>query len=164
MNAGAKFKNMSQRSLKQAGFTYLGMLILVAIISLVSATTIQVGAVLQRRDAEEELLEIGTEFRAALISYSAATPVGRAPRPASLQDLLKDPRFPTTRRHLRKIYADPLTGKEEWGILTAPDGSGVTGVYSLSDAKPIKIGNFESPYERFKGKTSYRFWVFAESQ
>lgn len=142
------------------GFTYLGLLILVAIIGIASAATLQTGAVLQRRAAEEELLEIGAEFRAALISYANATPAGQPRAPHSLQDMLKDPRYPNARRHLRKLYTDPITGKEGWGTVQAPDGTGIVAVYSLSEAVPIKIGNFDVAFQSFTGKTSYRDWQF----
>lgn len=146
--------------MKESGFTYLGLLILIAIIGLAAAATLQVGAVVQRRAAEEELLEIGQEIRNALISYANATPPGQRRAPQSLQELLKDPRYPNPRRHLRKLYADPLTGKEEWGVLEAVDGSGIVGVYSLSNARPIKIDHFDPALQDFVGKESYREWKF----
>lgn len=115
---------------------------------------------MQRHAVEEELLLVGAEIRSALISYANATPIGQKRKPASLQELLKDPRYPTPRRHLRKLYADPITGKEEWGIIEALDGSGIIGIHSLSDAQPIKIGNFALEFQTFKEKTSYRDWQF----
>lgn len=145
---------------RQAGFTYIGLMILVAIISLVSTAALQVGALTERRAAEEELLEIGAEIGAALGSYAKATPQGQVALPRTLQDLLRDRRYPQAMRHLRKLYVDPLTGKEEWGLVFAPDGSGITGVYSLSDAAPIKQGNFDGRFPGFNGKSSYRYWVF----
>lgn len=155
--AGAAFSNIGVR---QRGFTYLGLLILIAIIGIASAATLQVGAALQRRAAEEELLEIGSELRSALISYANATPAGQKRAPASFHDLLQDPRYPNIRRHLRKRYADPLTGKEEWGVVEAIDGSGIVGFYSLSDAQPIKIDNFDPAIQDFAGKSSYQEWRF----
>jgi type II secretory pathway pseudopilin PulG len=142
------------------GFTYVGLLILIAIIGIASAATVQVGSVLQRREAEQALLEIGLEFQNALLSYANATPPGQLRAPKTLQDLIKDPRNPKPQRHLRKLYVDPITGKEEWGIVHSPDGLGIIGVYSLSEASPIKIGNFEAPYRGFENKTSYRDWKF----
>lgn len=142
------------------GFTYLSLLILIAIIGIASAATLQMGTVMLRHAAEEELLEIGAEFRNALISYANATPIGQRRAPQSLQDLLKDPRYPNPRRHLRKLYADPMTGKEEWGIVEAIDGSGIVGVHSQSEATPIKIGNFDLVFKDFAGKSSYREWRF----
>ncbi|MGZ3254992.1 MAG: type II secretion system protein [Burkholderiaceae bacterium] len=146
--------------LRSSGFTYIGLLIMIAIISLAATATLQVGAVQERRAAEEELLEIGAEYSQALASYATASPPGQKRSPGTLQDLLRDRRFPTPRRHLRKIYADPITGKTEWGLVMAPDGSGIIGIYSLSNAQPIKIANFDTPNENFAKKTSYRFWVF----
>jgi type II secretory pathway pseudopilin PulG len=145
---------------RERGFTYIGLLIFVAVIGVAAAATVQVGSILQRRAAEEELLQIGMEFRNALVSYANATPSGQKRAPSSLQDLLKDPRYPNTKRHLRQIYADPLTGKEEWGIVWWPDGSGIAGVYSLSEGRPIKIGRFDAPFQSFEGKTSYQDWRF----
>lgn len=142
------------------GFTYVGLLILLAIIGATSAATLQAGSLLQRRTAEEELLRVGAEFRNALSSYAMATPVGQKRLPTSLQDLLKDPRYPTTRRHLRKIHTDPITGKEEWGLVLSPDGTGILAVHSLSEAKPIKIGNFDPGFQGFEMKESYRDWQF----
>lgn len=142
------------------GFAYLSLVILVAIIGIVAVTALQIGSALQRRAAEEELLEIGAEFRNALISYANATPAGQKRTPASLQDLLKDPRYPNVRRHLRKLYIDPITGKDAWGIVELSEGSGIIGVHSLSDARPIKVGNFDGIFQEFEGKASYREWIF----
>ncbi|MGZ3241901.1 MAG: type II secretion system protein [Burkholderiaceae bacterium] len=144
----------------QFGFTYLGLMILIAIIGITSATTLQLGAILQRRAAEEELLFVGKEFSNALVSYAKATPVGQPSTPQSLHDLLQDPRYPNIRRHLRKLYADPITGKEEWGTIASLEGPGIMGVYSLSDAKPIKVANFDAQFLDFEGKSHYSEWKF----
>jgi type II secretory pathway pseudopilin PulG len=142
------------------GFTYVGLLLLVTVIGIASTTTVKMGMVLQRRIAEDELLNIGNEFRMAFISYENATPAGQRRTPETLQDLLKDPRYPNRRRHLRKLYADPMTGKNEWGIVASPVGGGIVGVYSLSEGRPIKFGNFQPQFQDFAGKTSYRDWKF----
>ncbi|SFI22117.1 Type II secretory pathway, pseudopilin PulG [Collimonas sp. OK307] len=143
-----------------AGLAYLSLLILLAIIGVAAAATLQMGSVLQRREAEEELLAIGSEFRSALVSYANATPIGQQAAPRTLSDLLKDPRYPSIRRHLRKLYADPISGKPEWGIVLSIDGKGIVGVYSLSTATPIKIGNFDPAFQNFADKKSYADWVF----
>ena len=44
-------------------------------------------------------------------------------------------------RHLRRLYKEPITGQDEWGLVEAP-GGGVMGVYSRSEDEPIKTGNF----------------------
>jgi len=171
------------RSGKQHGFTYLSVVILVAIIGIVSAATLRLGVVMQRAAAEEELLRIGAEFSDALQSYASATPAGQAAFPPSLKELLKDPRFPQVRRHLRRIYVDPMTGKPEWGLirtginkpgqpgqpgqpgpqtgtaLSSGEG-GIIGIYSLSTEPPIKISNFPERFAAFEGKEHVADWKF----
>jgi type II secretory pathway pseudopilin PulG len=142
------------------GFTYLGMLILLAVLGLVGAAGLKMGTLLQRAAAEEELLEIGAQFSEALRSYAAATPQGQPQQPPSLQDLLKDPRFPNPRRHLRKIFVDPVTGKAEWGILYIGDKVGVLGVYSLSNARPLKVANFDIRFLGMENREHISDWKF----
>lgn len=142
------------------GFTYLSVIILVAIIGLVSAAGLKMGALLQRRAAEQELLDIGAQFSDALQSYASVTPAGQPPQPPTLKALLRDPRFPNARRHLRKIFVDPITGKAEWGILYLSGDVGVIGVYSLSNAPPIKVGNFDERFQSFEGKSHLSDWKF----
>jgi type II secretory pathway pseudopilin PulG len=141
------------------GFTYLGLLLLIALLGLSASATVTLGVIVQRRAAEEELLRIGSEMRAAIFSYSRMNTGLGNQYPPSLEALLKDPRFAQTRRHLRQIYIDPLTGKADWGLIQAPDG-GIAGIYSKSSAKPIKIANFAQPLEHFANAQSYRDWKF----
>ena len=156
---------MVARPARQAGFTYLGLIIFVAIVGLVGAATLKVGSLLQRAAAEEELLEIGAAYSAALDSYAAATPRGATPYPPSLKELLKDPRFPGVRRHLRKVFVDPLTGKAEWGIEYLGGGqNGIVAIHSLSEAQPLKIANFDSRFRGLDGKEKISQWRFTASE
>ena len=157
-----KLRPIPSQGRRQQGFTYLGLIILVTIIGLAAVAALQVGALQQRRQAEQNLLLIGREFYDALISYANATPAGQSAAPSRLEDLLLDPRFPSIRRHLRRIVVDPMTGKAEWGVQIGgvSGGQGIVGIYSLSEEKPIKIDNFDPPFVQFKGKNSYRDWVF----
>jgi hypothetical protein len=134
----------------------------VTVIGLVGAATLKVDALLRRAAAEEELLDIGAAFGEALRTYAEATPKGQPAQPPSLQDLLKDPRVPGVRRHLRKIFVDPLTGKAEWGIVWANPGDrrGVLAVYSLSKAKPLKVANFDKRFSGFENKEHVSDWKF----
>lgn len=147
-------------SSRMTGVAYLSLLILIAIIGIAAAATVQMGAVLQRREAEQELLAIGSEFHAALISYAKATPKGLSPFPHSIQDLLKDPRYPEIKRHLRRLYVDPITDKPDWGVVFSLDGTGIIGIHSLSTAVPIKMGNFEPMFQYFETAHSYSEWIF----
>lgn len=148
--------NSSQPALWVGGFSYVGVLILLALLSLTATATLGLGAVSERRAAEEELLRIGAEFEAALQSYASA---GGRRFPTSLEELVNDQRFARPRRHLRQIYVDPLTGQATWGVVELP-GHGVVGVYSLADGVPIRRAGFAAPFERFADAASYREWVF----
>ena len=145
---------------RQQGFTYLGLVILLAIMGLVGAAALKVDALLARASAEQELLETGAAFSAALDSYAAATPQGKPTQPPTLQDLLRDTRFPGIKRHLRKMFVDPISGKAEWGITYVGDKVGVIGVYSLSQAQPLKLANFDERFQNFDNKTHYADWKF----
>ena len=146
-----------------SGFTYVGLIILVAVLGMVGAATLKVNVLLERAEAERDLLDIGAAFTRALQSYASATPRGQPPQPPTLQELLRDPRFPNPRRHLRKVFVDPITGKPEWGIMYAAGQSGVIGVYSLSPARPFKVANFDPQFQNFENRDHLSDWKFTLS-
>lgn len=142
------------------GFSYVGLLIMIAIVGAMAAGAFSAGAMMQRRMAEEELLFVGSQFHKAIKTYYESSPKGSQPYPNQLSDLVLDPRFTGTRRHLRKIFNDPLTGKAEWGLMQAPSG-GIMGIYSLSPERPIKTSGFDTEFAAFESKISYSEWGFA---
>lgn len=147
--------------LRYSGFTYIGMLLVVAIISLTASFSVQLGGIAQRRQAEDELLFVGLQYKRAIRSYFEAAPPGTpSTAPPRLEDLLKDPRFPYPKRHIRRLYADPLTGNNDWVLIRTLDGQGILGVHSRSKEKPIRIDNFPDEFFHFKGKERYADWVF----
>lgn len=145
------------------GYAYVLLLIAVALIGVAAGSALALGSSLARRDAERQLLAIGAEFQQALYSYSgvapgaAALPSHRGPR--SLDELLLDPRVPGIRRHLRQVYADPLTGRAEWGLVR--DGQGfIVGIHSLSPQRPLQRTGFEPRLAHLEDAQSYAAWVF----
>lgn len=154
---GLKIRSRYQRS-RSAGFTYIGLLLLVAMMGIGLLVASQVWQTVQKREKEDELLFVGDQFRRALRLYYANSP-GGARYPRQLEDLLKDPRYPNVRRYLRKIYRDPITGSAEWGLLKGP-GDLITGVYSLSEEEPLKKTEFRLVDRSFEDKTKYTEWVF----
>jgi type II secretory pathway pseudopilin PulG len=143
----------------QAGFTYLGVLFLVALMSMVLAAAGTVASIAKQREREKELLFVGAQFRRAIQLYYERTPGPVKKYPKTLQDLLEDSRYPVRQRYLRKIYPDPVTGKAEWGLIEG-SGGGLMGVYSLSREQPVKTANFREADQAFEGKTSYSDWKF----
>ena len=63
-------------------------------------------------DREAELLFRGQAYRRAIESYYRANGV----YPRALEDLLKDPRFPS-KRHIRSLYPDPMGKGQAWLLL-----------------------------------------------
>jgi type II secretory pathway pseudopilin PulG len=153
----------------EQGFGYVFLLVLIAVLGGVSAYALEEGQLMSRRQAEQELLSVGRSFEEAQYSYSGVRPsepnsgplpgVLTATGPAQLEDLLKDPRVPGVRRHLRKIYPDPLTGKTEWGLVRNQAGH-IVGIHSLSTGTPIKKSGFDARYAHFGEAERYQDWRF----
>jgi type II secretory pathway pseudopilin PulG len=140
----------------QRGFSYITVLFLLAIMSSGLALIGEVWHTSNLREKEAELLHIGNEYRKAIERYYLSGP---RQYPKNLTDLVKDPRQPGTVRHLRRVYPDPITGKEEWGLVKSADG-GFAGVYSLSEEAPLKTAGFALRDASFEGKARYADWQF----
>jgi type II secretory pathway pseudopilin PulG len=145
---------------RDSGFTYLTVLIIIALMGVGLALAGEVWHTAAMRDKEAELLFVGNQYRNAISLYYESTPGAVKRYPRTLEELLKDERYPTVRRYLRSLYPDPVTGKPEWGIIKAPDG-GVMGVYSLSEEQPFKAANFRPRDKTFEGAAKYSDWKFA---
>lgn len=145
----------------ERGFTYLTVLFIVAILMAGLALVGEMWETAAKREREAELLFVGNQYRRAIARYYEGTPGGVKRYPRTLEELLKDPRQPSTRRYLRQLYPDPFGGKD-WGIVKAPDG-GVAGVYSLSEEKPLKTGNFKLRDAGFEAAQRYADWKFTYS-
>lgn len=144
---------------RQAGFTYLALLAVLVVLGWWLAGTGQLWSTVAQRQREDELLFIGEQFRQAISHYYEQSPGGARQYPPTLDALLQDPRVPFVRRYLRRIYADPFTGKAEWGLIRAPD-EGIAGVYSLAPGKPLRRDNFSQQYSAFRQADSYADWKF----
>ena len=142
---------------RERGFTYLTALFIIAILSAGLALIGEMWHTSRLREKEAELLFVGNEYRKAIARYYLSGPQRQYPR--SLSELIKDPRQPGTVRHLRRLYADPITGAAEWGLVKAPDG-GIAGVHSLSEDAPLKTGGFALRDAALEGKGKYSEWQF----
>jgi type II secretory pathway pseudopilin PulG len=140
------------------GFSYLMLLLVIAVMT-VTAGAVAAGRNAWRRQAEQALLAAGEEMRVALVSYRAAGGNSAGSGPRELSDLLRDPRVPGVRRHLRRIPVDPLTGAASWGIVRDAAGA-IAAVHSLADGQPIKREGFEPAQAGFDEAESYQQWWF----
>jgi type II secretory pathway pseudopilin PulG len=152
----------AMRAPRQRGFAYMALMVFFGVFIAVAGAAMMSGGMLQRRNAEEQLIFVGGEFRRAIESYylaSASMPPGSPRYPEKLDDLLADPRSKELRRHLRQIYPDPLMGQPNWGMVPAP-GGGIMGVYSLSPAKAVKLFGFPAEFKYLEGKKTIAEWKF----
>jgi type II secretory pathway pseudopilin PulG len=147
--------------LLQRGFTYLGVLVIVALMGFGLAAFGELYSHAAQREKERELLFIGDQFRNAVGSYYNKSP-GAKVYPKKLEDLLEDKRFPMPQRHLRRVYNDPMTGKADWALVDAP-GGGFMGVHSLSEEIPVKSGDFSAKDAAFEDAENYTKWMFTYS-
>jgi type II secretory pathway pseudopilin PulG len=150
---------MSAGKARQRGFTLVGALLAVAALGAALAAYGQLASQAALREKEQELLFVGNQMRQAIAGYYERSP-GAKRFPQKLEDLLEDKRFPMPQRHLRRLYADPVTGNAQWGLIPGPDG-GFMGVYSLSQATPLKSGNFAGRDGTFEGTGRYSDWHFS---
>lgn len=152
----------------QAGFTYLAALVAVIVLAISATQAVNLWSMQIRREKEVELLWRMTQYRNALISYYKGPPVGpgaikppASPPLQSLDDLLKGNSAAGSVRYLRKLYLDPITGKE---FEPVKDGNGIVGVKSTSELEPVKKANFPDEFIGFEGKKKYNEWWFNAKQ
>ena len=112
-----------------------------------------------QRERELELMRAGAAIRDAIGRYVASSPGAVQQWPPDLHALLDDQRSVAFRRHLRRIYPDPMNRSGEWGLVPAPDG-GIAGVHSLSQDRPIRTGGIELDVHGLQAADRYSDWRF----
>jgi len=146
----------------QRGISLLLILIMVAVIGLSAAVAGSTWQTIMQRSRESELLFRGDQYRRAIKSYVNAKQGGQTGQyPMELEHLLKDPRFPDNKKHIRQLYRDPMTGDEFEPIRAGGATIGpIRGVRSTSKKKPFKQDGFAKEYEKFKDAETYQDWEF----
>jgi type II secretory pathway pseudopilin PulG len=134
------------------------VLFLIVLMGLALAAVGQVWRVASQRDKEAELLFLGDQFRRAFQSYYDSSP-GAKEFPHSLEELIEDSRFPTAKRHLRKVFVDPMTGMPDWGLVRLNDR--LVGVFSKSKDEPLKQAGLPVWLAAGENAKTYTDWVFA---
>ncbi|MEI8168777.1 MAG: type II secretion system protein [Rhodoferax sp.] len=145
---------------KNQGFVYIGLLIGLTVIGVGLSAVSEVWYQSRQREREEDLLFIGNQFRQAITRYYIESPKGSLRFPMRMEDLLQDDRsVDKSKRFLRKIYPDPMTGKMEWGEIRLASGQ-LVGVHSLSTEAPLKVAEFSAQNKDLADKTRYSEWDF----
>ncbi len=143
----------------EKGFTYPAALLLIVIVSSSLMVVQKQWSTIVKRDNEKELFFRAGQIVQGIESFYTNSPGGTVQYPRSLNVLLKDNRYPVLKRHLRKIYKDPMSKQTDWGIIY--DGTGrIKGIYSKSQAEPLKKGGFPKVYKTFENKKKYSEWKF----
>lgn len=146
---------------QQRGAVLLMVLVLIAIMAWgTSSLTLETSAQQQRRD-EEELLFVGEQYRQAIDSYVRQSPNGLRQFPTKLEDLVADNRFPQPRRHLRKLFRDPVNPRGDWVLIKM--GNAILGVRSSSKLAPFRKTGFGLKQADFANASSYADWQFKSS-
>ncbi len=146
---------------RQFGFTYMVVLAMCFVMGLGLASIGEMWQVAAQREKEKDLLFIGRQYRRALESYAAQSP-GAPDLPRSLEELVEDKRFPTIKRHIRRVYADPMTGLPDWKLIL--QGDRILGIQSRSGGTPFKKTGFEANEDDFADAQTYAQWRFQYRQ
>ena len=148
-----------KRAAPTRGFTYLGLMFVIAVLAMTATMASQVWTFVQQRANEAELAFAGQQISGAIERYrQRQLPAGEGGFPRRLEDLLRDARTLQIERHLRRLYVDPMTGRAQWGLLTLPDGA-IIGVHSHSEKTPIR-GTLLADRLGFPAASHYRDWHF----
>jgi len=135
------------------GIVYPMLLGAILIIGVATTGVAQLWTTQIKREKEQELLFRLGEIRRAIVRYRA----DHNKLPKELKDLLDDRTQLQTRRYLRRLYTDPMTGKADWSLKLVVDRAGVVSgiedVHSTSAAKPLK----SLPGKNAEGST-YKDW------
>lgn len=134
-------------------------LFVVAVVAAAALHGVQNALTKAKREKEAQLMWVGRAYREAIKSYYEGSPGTVKTYPPDLQALLTDVRATRIRRPLRKLYRDPITNSEEWGVVYHESG-GVMGVFSLSKNVPFKADGFEIDEVSFKNAKHYTDWRF----
>ncbi len=143
----------------EKGFTYPAALLLIIIVSISLMVVQKQWSTTVKREKEKELFFRAGQIIDGIESFYISSSKDSQQYPRSLKVLLKDNRFQGVKRHLRKIYKDPMTKHGEWGIIYDGKG-GIKGIFSKSKDEPIKKGNFPKKYKSFEKKKKYQDWKF----
>ena len=141
------------------GFTYPAALLLIIIVAVSLMVVQKQWSTIVKRDQEKELFFRADQIISAIGAYYQNSPGGSHPYPRKLKDLLRDNRVPGLKRHLRKLFKDPLTKDGDWGLIYDGKG-GIKGIFSRGQGEPVKKGGFSKAFKSFENRKKYSEWKF----
>jgi len=161
--------------------TFLAVLMVIVVMGIMMGVTGQSWKMTMKREKEKELLFRGNQIKEAIERWNKprARPLNK------LEDLVTDPNSLKPKRYLRRLFTDPMTGKE-WTLLrgicvgsatstptpglstTTPSPAQstiqtgpITGVASTSEEEPLKTDFTDIPtLKNLGGMKKYSDWKF----
>lgn len=159
MRSGERTPMTAGTPRSEQGFTLVAVLAAMLLLALAAQQVMFVVSQQAQREREAELLRVGGEIIRAIGIYHERSPGTVKDWPPSLQALTDDRRFVSLQRPLRRVYPDPITRSDDWGIVSAP-GGGIAGVYSKSEMAPIRTAGAELTELGLGAAQRYSDWKF----
>ena len=126
---------MSPASGSESGFTIVGLLLAVLAVNIALGVAMTTWVDIDRRAREAELIWRGNQYVRAIECYRAAS---GGLLPELMEDLVKE-------NCIRRLYKDPMTRDDEWGLRCYQDepddtswcGQNVWDVYTKHEGKAL---------------------------
>lgn len=128
---------MKRKRLLQ-GFTYIALLIGIAVLSVGLTKVSELYAKTAERQKWQQFEWAGQQYVGAIRSYYDSSPGSIKRLPPSIQELELDSRFLGVKRHIRELYENPLDDQGRWDYLVGADG-GLSGVAGKVDDKIVRF-------------------------
>lgn len=127
-NGEASMDRFSGR-FRQAGSILIILVLMVVVVQIVAWKARPMMTTTIKRARERELKFVLREFKRGLLRFKKFN----NRYPLKVEDLVSSPHP----RYVRQLYADPMTGKKEWGIEYDKTGIQIVNVKSLSKEKSM---------------------------
>lgn len=150
----------ARRRSRESGFTVTALLVVMFVVALGLSVAGPRWRDQSRRTNERDLMRVGVLYARALADFRDSSPGSLKTFPRSLDELTLDTRFLGVRRHMRRLYPDPLDPARPWGVVKDIDGY-IVGVYSQSTDEPIAAGVVDLGYIVLEPARRYSDWKFS---
>lgn len=127
--SGPWFKRFIEVRARQAGSILIILVLMVVVVQIAAWKARPVMATSLKRAKEKELKFVLKEFKRGILRFKKFN----NRYPMKVEDLVSSPHP----RYVRQLYADPMTGKREWGVERDKTGTQIIGVKSLSKEKSM---------------------------
>lgn len=121
----------------QTGFAYMALLVVIFSSLLVLTKAMPDIYQMAKREREAQLFFVGQQYQRAIEHFYENRFVAIKRYPRTFEELLADNRSPKVQRYLRKLYPDPITQTNNWGLILNEEDQ-IMGVYSLSNGQVLK--------------------------